>query len=55
MIDRRSILSAIISTALLPPSLAMITPVAAQGTLREGLGLVARNHILRSMTYLSRS
>jgi sugar lactone lactonase YvrE len=34
MIDRRSMLSAIISTALLPPSLAMITPAAAQGTNR---------------------
>lgn len=45
MIDRRSMLSAIISTALLPPSLAMITPVAAQGTLREGFRLVVRNPI----------
>ncbi|PDV90153.1 hypothetical protein CO652_01745 [Rhizobium sp. H4] len=34
MIDRRSMLSAIISTALVPPSLAMITPAAAQSTNR---------------------
>ena len=34
MIDRRSMLSAIISTALLRPSLAIITPAAAQGTNR---------------------
>jgi sugar lactone lactonase YvrE len=34
MIDWRSMLSAIISTALLPPSLAMITSAGAQGTNR---------------------
>ena len=34
MIDRRSMLSAIISTALVPPSLAMISPAAAQSTNR---------------------
>ncbi len=32
MIDRRSVLTAIISAALLPPSLAMNSPAAAQGT-----------------------
>jgi len=36
MIDRRSMLSAIVSTALVPPSLAMITPAAAQSKVIVG-------------------
>jgi hypothetical protein len=34
MIDRRSMLSAIVATALLPPSITMTSPAAAQGTNR---------------------